>query len=190
MVLFLFSPLVAQTITSVSAHYYLYETTDEDGDSLACGIEIHSEDVEDPPGPPFVEVTLAELHQKGYLTAQEQSDRCPPPYKDSISPTPGRSGISWIHLYWGTRDPQALYCYSGSRTRTSSIEYIRVEGRRRKYNKATGELLSTRHAARVDLNGPEVDVWWRTKHNPNVYNPPKYYRWNQHGWHQWRAAQV
>ncbi|MEN9978876.1 MAG: hypothetical protein ABIK38_00825 [candidate division WOR-3 bacterium] len=52
-------------------HYYLYEYTGAEGYPQAIIFEDYSEDSETP-GAEFVEVTLEQLHQRGYLTATEQ----------------------------------------------------------------------------------------------------------------------
>jgi hypothetical protein len=77
----LFTPpllLVAQGTST--AHYYIYESGSEE-DSVVCIIEIYGQP-EGSPGPEFEEVTLDELHARGYLTCAEQWQITPP---DSVS---------------------------------------------------------------------------------------------------------
>ncbi len=84
--------LVAQGTST--AHYYIYESGTEE-DSVACIIEIYGEP-EESPGPEFEEVTLDELHARGYLTCDEQWQITPP---DSVSKLTNESGFeaaSWV----------------------------------------------------------------------------------------------
>lgn len=164
-----------------ATHYFLYEFVDEDGDSTACCIEFASDSFE-LPDPEFEEVTLTMLHAMGHLTASEQFANASAASADTNYETSGiasRMAMSWI-VFW--RDGAALHCYRGSLTSTSIVEKVKVIGRYRKYLGA--QLRSERTASGSDLNGPEVRVWWHTKHNP-----PRYYRWNQHGWHWWADIQ-
>ena len=55
-------PLLVAQVAISPVHYYLHEYTDEEGFPEACGIEIHSDSVEESPGPEFQEVTFEELH--------------------------------------------------------------------------------------------------------------------------------
>jgi len=172
-------PLLVAQGTSTT-HYYLYEYTDEDGNPEACVIEIHSETVEDPPGSEFTEVSLEQLHQKGYLTTAEQLAQTPPEYIDTKD-LQGRIGRSWIKLWW---NGSHIESYCGSQTITPFTEYIKVTGLWERY---IGDQLYSKRGPhdRVDINGTEVDIWWRGTHNPFVFNPPRYFKHHQHGWHQW-----
>ncbi len=144
-------------------------------------IEIHSDSVEDPPDPEFTEVSVEELHQRGYLTAAEQLSQISPNDLNSVIFSGDRKGQSWIKLWW---NGQRIESYCGSRTFTPYSEYIKVKGEWTRFL-PTGEEYTSRHRARVDINGSEIDVWWRGGHNPFIFNPPRFFTHRQKGWHQW-----
>jgi len=180
-----YPPLLLVTQRAEATRYFLYEFVDEDGDSSACCIEFASDSFETP-DTVFVEVTLSELHERGHKTAAEQlSLASPENVATAFGPSPGREAFSWIVFGW---DGPALHCWRGSMTSTTIREHVKVRGQYKKYWR--GRLRSTgTPVSAVDINGPEVDVWWHTKHNPYATNPPRFYTWNQHGWHWWNRVE-
>jgi hypothetical protein len=161
-------------------HYYLYEYTDEEGNPAALCVEFHSDSVEFPPGDEFEEITVEELHQKGYLTSDEQLANTPPENVNSVEFSTGRRATSWVNIWYVYHpDFTEIWHYCGSRTKTIFQEYIKVRGVLYKKDPVSGRVLRTFGPAAVaDMNGPEVDVWWKGKHN---YPPVNLYVWHQHG---------
>jgi len=168
-------------------HYYLYEYTDEEGNPEASIIEIHSETVEYPPDPKYVEVTIEQLHQKGYFTAAEGLRLTPPEYVDSLVLPGDRFPRSWISLRW---DGVIIKSQCGSQTISPFNEYIKVVALWEKYIKHPDgrlEFYSKKGPSpAVDGTGGEVHKYWDGGHNPFVFIPPRYFSHHQHGWHQWR----
>ncbi len=64
--LFIFS----QSPNSQNISYYLYESTDENGNPIAIIVEIMGDNPSSP-GNEFTKVTIDELHNKGYRTPSE-----------------------------------------------------------------------------------------------------------------------
>ncbi len=172
--------LVAQGTSTV--HYYLYEYQDEEGNPEASIIEIHSETVEYPPDPEYVEVTQEQLHQRGYFTAAEGLQITPPDYVDYRNMGGERIARSWIALKW---DYPRIKSQCGSQTISPFDEYIKVTAT---WEKWLGETMKSKRGPRsaADGNGGEVHRYWNGGHNPFITQPPTYFEHRQYGSHQWR----
>jgi len=105
--------LVAQGTSTV--HYYLYEYTDEEGNPHAVIFEDYSVDSESP-GPEFVEVTIEQLHQRGYLTASERLAQTPNATIDTHT-YGGFKAESWFVGWIDQRTGKKKYDSGGKTTR-------------------------------------------------------------------------
>ncbi|MBN2537310.1 hypothetical protein JXB37_03425 [candidate division WOR-3 bacterium] len=166
--------LLAVGSSASATTYYLYEYVDGDGDTSACCIEFASDSF-DVPSDTFDEVTLTELENAGYKCADDQISDA----NETDSENQGsRTGISWIDF---DRVGARLYCYRGSQTETQTTERVDVTSEYWCYDNQGLRHHSKRSA--VDYNGPMVNIWWRTKHNP-----PPYYSWVVQGTHKWAGT--
>ncbi|MCS7250366.1 MAG: hypothetical protein N2323_02105 [candidate division WOR-3 bacterium] len=167
-------PLIifSQSSNAENIYYYLYESTDENGNPFAIIVEIWS-DKPTSPGDEFKQVTVEELHNKGYRTPSESEADAQ--VKDEHEHTDGGYS-SWIYCGYRNWDK---YVECGSRTSRSWWPgFLGLE--------------ATTMRQRLDRPGPRERVsyhFWETwgYHTKWIYTciyPSDYmYRWEQYGAH-------
>jgi len=165
--------------STVETHYYLHEYINEDGQPEACEIEIQG-DTAVSPGPEFEELSLTGLHQKGYLSADEQIAQTPPEYVNVVGGGVAGVGASWLYFWSDPLPPYKKHVYCGSRTTTTQAEYVKVHAWRYKIDPVTHEKDSVPGVAE-NMRGPaSPTVTWRVE-----YGTGKTWIWHIHGDHYW-----
>jgi len=161
-------PVQASTVISTT-HYYLYEYIDEDGQPAACEVENQGTGTVSPvsPGPEFEEVTLEELHEKGYLSADEELALTPPENVNVVGGVAGL-GASWLRFWVDPLYPDLKQHSCGSRTTTTEAVYVKVHAWRYKIDPVTNEVIEAVPGVDENICGPAtVHVSWHGHYSIN-----------------------
>ncbi|MEO0023157.1 MAG: hypothetical protein ABIJ93_04790 [candidate division WOR-3 bacterium] len=146
-------------------HYYLYEFGTEEGDTGACIVEIYSDSAQSP-GPEFEEITLDELHARGYLSHDELWQLYTPE-SVSVGNTPfGFEAVSWAKQI-PPRHPGKIRVWAGSKTMRPYSGPWYVHCFYRQFIYRTGELHILGDIPKWKRTGLGDKVDWDLEHSPD-----------------------
>ncbi|MCS7249527.1 MAG: hypothetical protein N2323_00875 [candidate division WOR-3 bacterium] len=168
---------------SEETHYYLKEWINEDGLKEACLLEGDSIPPESIPEG-FVKVSLEELHQKGYLTAEEWLEVLKA-IPETVYIDPTRWAFSYVDCWYDTQVRYAKFVAISNTVSYNINEKIRVYAVLRKY--VDGVLRSERsgsHTRVVKSGNYRASVSW-----VGFRSVGNILRVTLNGWHWWKWRQ-